>query len=137
MRCSELMFAGWPGDFRGPSVLWNGEVAPLLPFRIRGVAWYQGESNAYANGPARPYREMLLSLIHDWRAGFEQPELPFLVFQIARNRQPQSDPNENSGIAELQEAQLKATLATSHAALVVTDDLGVSNVHYPNKRPAA
>ena len=39
--------AGWPGDFRGPSVLWNGMVAPLLKFRVRGVAWYQGESNAY------------------------------------------------------------------------------------------
>lgn len=128
---------GWPGDFRGPSVLWNGEVAPLLPFRVRGIAWYQGESNAYVGGPATHYREMLLALIHDWRAGFAQPELPFLIFQIARNRAPQTDPNERSGIAELQEAQLKVALATPHSALIVTTDLGETNVHYANKQPAA
>lgn len=136
-RPAPTMFAGWPGDFRGPGVLWNGEVAPLLPFRIRGVAWYQGESNAYVGGAATHYRELLLALIHDWRAGFAQPDLPFLIFQIARNRQPQTDPNEHSGIAELQEAQLKAALATPHTALIVTTDLGESNVHYPNKAPAA
>ena len=136
-RPGPVMFAGWPGEFRGPSVLWNGEVAPLLPFRIRGVAWYQGESNAYAGGPATHYREMLLALIRDWRTGFGQPEMPFLIFQIARNRQPQTDPNEPSGIAELQEAQLKAALATPHAALVVTNDLGGPDVHYRNKAPAA
>jgi sialate O-acetylesterase len=136
-RPAPAMFAGWPGEFRGPGVLWNGEVAPLLPFRLRGVAWYQGESNAYAGGPARPYREMLRALIRDWRAGFQQPELPFLIFQIARNRQPQTDPNERSGIAELQEAQLKVALEVPHTALVVTTDLGERNVHYPNKSPAA
>ena len=136
-RPGPVMFAGWPGDFRGPSVLWNGEVAPLLPFRIRGVAWYQGESNAYAGGPATHYREMLLALIRDWRAGFQQPEMLFLIFQIARNRKPQTDPNEPSGIAELQEAQLRAALVTPHTALVVTNDLGEPDVHYRNKAPAA
>ncbi len=131
------MITGWPGEFRGPSVLWNGEVAPLLPFRIRGVAWYQGESNAYAGGPAKFYRQLLGALIADWRAGFAQPELPFLVFQIAGNRKPQTDPNELSGIAELQEAQLQAARATLHTALIVTQDLGESDVHYVNKEPAA
>lgn len=135
-RPAPTMPQGWPGDFRGPSVLWNGEVAPLLPFRIRGVAWYQGESNAYAGGSATYYRELLRALIKDWRAGFEQPELPFLVFQIARNRKPQTDPNELSGIAELQEAQMKAVQQTSDAALIVTTDLGEENVHYINKEPA-
>ena len=127
---------GWPGDFRGPSVLWNGEVAPLLPYRIRGVAWYQGESNAYA-GVAQTYKDLLPALIHDWRQGFGQPDLPFLILQISRNRKPQTDPNELSGIAELQEAQLKTAQQTPHTALVVTDDLGEPDVHYTNKEPAA
>jgi sialate O-acetylesterase len=128
--------SGWPGEFRGPSVLWNGEVAPLLPYRIRGVAWYQGESNAYA-GVAQTYKDLLPVLIRDWRQGFGQPDLPFLIFQISRNRKPQTDPNELSGIAELQEAQLKTAQLTPHTALVVTDDLGEPDVHYTNKEPAA
>ena len=128
--------AGWPGDFRGPGVLWNGMVAPLLNFRIRGVAWYQGESNAYV-GVANTYAALLPAMIADWRAGFGQPDMPFLIFQIASNRKPQTDPNEKSGIAVLQEAQLKTWQSTPHTALIVTRDLGEPDVHYKNKEPAA
>jgi sialate O-acetylesterase len=128
--------AGWPGDFRGPGVLWNGMVAPILKYQVRGVAWYQGESNAYVRA-ADTYAALLPALIADWRAGFAQPELPFIVFEIAPNRKPQTDPNEASGIAEVQEAQLKTVEKTPHAALVVTMDLGVPDVHYKNKEPAA
>ncbi len=130
------MPAGWPGDFRGPSVLWNGMVAPLLKFPVRGVAWYQGESNAYV-GVSDTYAALLPAMIADWRAGFAQADLPFIIFQIAPNRKPQTDPSEASGIAVLQEAQLKTVLATPHAALVVTMDLGEPDVHYKNKEPAA
>lgn len=128
--------AGWPGDFRGPGVLWNGMVAPLLNLRFRGVAWYQGESNAYV-GVANTYASLLPAMIADWRAGFGQPDLPFLIFQIASNCKPQTDPNEKSGIAVLQEAQLKTWQSTPHTALIVTRDLGEPDVHYKNKEPAA
>lgn len=127
---------GWPGEFRGPATLWNGMVTPLLPLSIRGVLWYQGESNAYP-GVADTYAALLPALLADWRAGFAQPNLPFIIFQIAPNRKPQTDPNEDSGIAVLQEAQLKTALATPHTALVVTFDLGEPDVHYKNKEPAA
>ena len=53
---------GWPGDFRGPATLWNGMVHTLLNFRMRGVAWYQGENNASV-GVANSYRLMLPVLI--------------------------------------------------------------------------
>ena len=129
------MPAGWPGDFRGPSVLWNGMVAPLLKFSFRGVLWYQGESNAYV-GVADTYKWLLPAMIADWRAGFARSDLPFIIYQISPNRKPQTDPNENSGIAVLQEAQLKTSLATPRTALVVTMDLGETNVHYLNKEPA-
>ena len=127
---------GWPGDFRGPSVLWNGMVHPLLPFRIRGVCWYQGENNSYV-GIANTYGLMLPVMISEWRRAFAQPDLPFLVFQLARNRKPQSDPNEASGIAVLQEAQLQTVAKTPHTALIVTEDLGEPDVHYKKKEPAA
>lgn len=127
---------GWPGDFRGPATLWNGMVHPLLNFRIRGVAWYQGENNAYV-GVANSYRLMLPILIIEWRAAFAQPDLPFLIFQLAPNRKPQIDPNEASGIAVVQAAQLLTSQKIPHAALIVTEDLGEPDVHYKNKEPAA
>ena len=126
---------GWPGDFRGPGVLWNGMVAPLLNFSIRGVLWYQGESNAYV-GVADSYKLLLPALIREWRTAWGRADLPFVVYQLAPNRKPQTDPNENSGIAVLQEAQLKTCLGTANTALVVTMDLGEANVHYLNKEPA-
>lgn len=123
-------------EFKGPTTLWNGEMVPLFPYRIRGVAWYQGESNAYV-GRADTYKDLLPRLIQDFRSGFEQPDLPFLVFQIARNRKWQTDPNEKSGVAGLQEAQLKTALGTARAALVVTTDMGGPDVHYTGKEPIA
>jgi sialate O-acetylesterase len=127
---------GWPGDYRGPSVLWNGMIHPLLPFRFRGVCWYQGENNAHV-GVANTYGLMLPVLIAEWRRAFAQPDLPFLVFQLARSRKPQTDPNEASGIAAIQEAQLQTVAKTPHTSLVVTEDLGEQDVHYKRKEPAA
>ena len=128
--------AGIPSEYKGATTLWNGEVVPLLPYRIRGVAWYQGENNAYVQ-VAHDYKNLLPALIKDWRKGFEQPDLPFLIFQIARNRKWQTNANEASGIAELQEAQAKVAQATPHAALVVSTDMGGTNVHYTGKEPVA
>jgi sialate O-acetylesterase len=127
---------GWPGDYRGPGVLWNGMIHPLLPLRFRGVCWYQGENNSYV-GIANTYGLMLPVMIAEWRHAFAQPDLPFLVFQLARNRKPQVDPNEASGIAVIQEAQLQSVAKTPHTALIVTEDLGETNVHYLKKEPAA
>ena len=127
---------GWPGDYRGPSVLWNGMIHPILPFRFRGVCWYQGENNSYV-GIANTYGLMLPVMIAEWRRAFSQPDLPFLIFQLARNRKPQVDPNEASGIAVIQEAQLQTVAKTQHTSLIVTEDLGEENVHYTRKEPAA
>jgi len=127
---------GWPGEYRGPGVLWNGMIHPLLPLRFRGVCWYQGENNSYV-GIANTYSLMLPVMITEWRRAFGQPDLPFLIFQLARNRKPQTDPNEASGIAVLQEAQLQTVAKTPHTALIVTEDLGESDVHYKKKEPAA
>jgi sialate O-acetylesterase len=135
-RPAPPMPAGLMSEFKGVTTLWNGEVVPLLPFRIRGVAWYQGESNAYV-GVADTYHDLLTALIPEWRAAFEQPDLPFLIFQIARNRKWQTDPNENSGNAVLQEAQARVAASTTNTALIVTTDKGGPDVHYTDKEPIA
>lgn len=127
---------GIPSEFKGATTLWNGEMAPLLKFRIRGVAWYQGENNSYVQ-VARYYGDLLTAMVQDWRKGFGEPDLPFVIFQIARNRKWQTGPNEPSGIAELQEAQAKVAKATPQAGLVVSTDMGGPDVHYHGKEPVA
>jgi sialate O-acetylesterase len=134
-RASPPVPPGLAGVFRGPSMVYNGEVAPLIPYAVRGVAWYQGESNAYV-GRANSYEMLLRALLRQWRGEWRTPGLPFILFQIAPNRKPQIDPNEHSGIAVIQEAQLRTFLDTPHTALVTTMDLGEADVHYKRKEPA-
>lgn len=128
------MPAGLPSEYKGTTTIYNGEIAPLLPFAIKGIAWYQGESNAYP-GRANDYRQLLPALIKSWRNDWGRNDLPFLIFQITPNRKPQTDPNEVSGIALIQEAELKTSLEVANTALVVTIDVAESDVHYKMKEP--
>jgi len=106
----------------------NGMIAPLIPFGIGGVIWYQGESNTWR---AEQYRTMLPALIHSWRAGFESPNLPFLVVQLA-NWDAEEVTLGQSKIAELRDAQMTA-LDLDNTAVVVTADLGEGNIHPAGK----
>ena len=111
---------------------WNPLVAPVIPYGIRGVLWYQGEGNR--DYPVT-YRRLLPALIADWRAHWGQGDFPFLVVQLANYQERKADPWEGKDCA-LREAQLKAVQATPKTALVVTIDLGIAkDVHYPNKKP--
>src|SRR5262249_6610799 len=63
-----------------PSTLYNGMVAPLIPFAVKGAIWYQGESNA---GKAYEYRTLFPAMIKDWRARWGEGDFPFLFVQLA------------------------------------------------------
>ncbi|MBB5352125.1 sialate O-acetylesterase [Haloferula luteola] len=107
-----------------PSVLFNGMIAPLPPFPIKGVLWYQGESN---NPHPALYRQLLPNLIADWRDQWKQPDMPFLVVQIA--------PNERMS-PELREAQYQTVQETPFTALIVTTDVGdAKDIHPAAKAP--
>lgn len=117
-----------PADFTttpaAPTVLYQGMIAPLLPYAIRGVIFYQGESN---NDRAAQYRTLFPALIADWRRSWGQGEFPFLFVQIApfRSMRP-----------ELREAQLLAWQTTPKTAMVVTLDCGdAEDIHPANKAP--
>ena len=69
-----------PGGFARASVLFNGMVHPLIPYAMRGTLWNQGEADIALNAI---YRDMLASMIKDWRARWGQPNLPFYVVQLA------------------------------------------------------
>jgi len=113
-----------------PTWLYNGMIHPIIPFAIRGAAWYQGESNA---GRAYQYRRLFPALIRDWRQAWGQGDFPFVYVQIANYRERKDEPSE-SAWAELREAQLM-TLAEPATAMAVTIDIGeADDVHPRNKQ---
>ncbi len=109
-----------------PTVLFNGMIAPLMRYTIRGVLWYQGEANHTAG---RAYARLFPAMIQDWRRRGGLSELPFYYVQIAPYGygEPESAP-------ELCEAQLQS-LAVPGTGMVVTTDIGDPNdIHPANKR---
>jgi len=113
---------GVTGDVMTPTVLYNGMIAPLLPYAIRGVIWYQGEANLRRE---RQYRSLFPATIADWRKAWGT-DLPFLFVQIAPFREM---------TPELREAQLLTWQHTPHTAMVVTTDCGDANdIHPPHKQ---
>ncbi len=113
-----------------PTVLYNGMIAPLLPYALKGVIWYQGESNV---GRAAQYRALFPTLIRDWRTRFAQPELPFLFVQLANFTKEVPLPAE-SDWAELREAQAQA-LALPRTGMAVAIDVGEgADIHPADKQ---
>jgi sialate O-acetylesterase len=111
----------------GPGLLYNSMIAPLTPFPIRGVIWYQGESNS-ALERAPLYSRIFSTLIEDWRRQWGVGDFPFLYAQISNFK---SGPPEDWAI--IREQQLK-TLALRNTAMAVTIDIGdPDNVHPTDK----
>ena len=113
--------------FNTPSVLYNGMIAPLVPYGIRGVIWYQGESNA-----TRPngYRTLFPSLITDWRKNWGQGDFPFLFVQLAgRKKEGEQDPL----YALTREAQTYA-LKLPRTAMATAIDLGEKYDSHPKDK---
>lgn len=115
----------------GLSVIYNGMIAPLRNLGLRGVAWYQGESNTEYE--ADLYQALLTRFMADWRSQFGA-ELPFLVVQLANYGTPPTAPAE-SGWAQLREAQRLAVKDDAHAGLAVAIDIGDHyDIHPANKQ---
>ncbi len=118
-----------PGTKQTPSGLYNGMVAPVTPFAVRGVIWYQGESD---HDPAL-YGKLFPALIQGWRRDFGA-ELPFYYVQLANFRTQQTEPVEADGWQDIRAAQDKA-LALPKTGRALAIDLGeAKEIHYPNKQ---
>ena len=107
-----------------PCALFNGMIAPLLPYPIAGAIWYQGESN---NGRAKEYQTLFPAMIGDWRKVWGCGDFPFFFVQIAPHQ----------GMSpELREAQLIAWQKTPHTAMAVIIDHGhPTDIHPKAKEP--
>jgi sialate O-acetylesterase len=117
-----------------PAGLYNSLTSPIIGYRLKGTIWYQGESNTGTK--MEEYKQLLNDLIVGWRTKFNQPDMPFLVVQIANLGIPNRQPVE-SGMANIREAQ-RRTLEVPNTGLVVTTDLGEWNdIHPLNKKEVA
>jgi sialate O-acetylesterase len=115
----------------GLSIAYNGMIAPIEPYGLRGAVWYQGESDT---GDTDAYRKLLPGLMQDWRQRFASPDLPFLIVQLPNYGMPSAKPVD-SGWAKMRDVQRASVAADKHAALAVTVDLGEDyDVHPPNKQ---
>lgn len=113
-----------------PTALFNAMIAPILPMKLKGFVWYQGESNS-SNPNA--YNALMSALINDWRRLWTDENLPFLVVQLPNFQDINYAPSE-SNLAVLREAQNKA-LTLKNTAVAVTLDLGEWNdIHPLNKK---
>jgi sialate O-acetylesterase len=110
--------------------MYNGMIAPLVPFGIKGAVWYQGE----ANGPRwLQYRRLLPTLIADWRERFGVGEFPFLIVSLANYNPLQKNPVE-PGWAEIRESQWRTTRIVPNTGLAMTIDIGGPDIHPRNKQ---
>lgn len=109
-----------------PTGLFNSMVAPLVKYNVKGLVWYQGESNA---GQPKEYFSLLPALINDWRIRWHNNNLPFLYVQLPNFMEERTQPAE-SDWAILREAQRK-TLAVPNTAMAVTIDVGEWNDIHP------
>lgn len=116
-----------------PAGIFNGMVGPVIPHAIRGILWYQGESNA---DRAEQYRKLLPALINGWRREWGQSDIPFYVVQLA-NYGKACEGAEDSDWAEVREAQALA-MSLSNTGLATAIDIGeAENIHPRNKQELA
>jgi sialate O-acetylesterase len=114
----------------GLSILYNGMIAPLAPYRIKGAAWYQGESN-WKN--AARYQQLLTAMIGDWRETFADPDLPFLIVQLPSYGAPAAKPTDTPW-ATLREAERRTAVSTPDAGLAVALDVGDRYDLHPSQK---
>ncbi len=128
VKCEPMpapVFVSWQ-----PVGLYNGMIAPLLRYVIKGALWYQGETNAQKPDD---YEELLKALIADWRKSWRLGDFPFLIVQLPNFNEP-SDSPAVSHWAIIREAQRKA-LTVAGTGMAVTIDIGEWNdVHPVNKK---
>ena len=123
-----------PGAGMGaPCALYNGMIAPLLPYPVRGFVWYQGESNSWKTAE---YQTLLTAMIGSWRTAWGLPNAPFGIVQLtAFGKEAPDVPVQKSGYGEIREQQRRTAAALPHTGLTVTIDVGEpANIHPFNKQ---
>jgi len=115
-------------DQHFPTVLFNGMINPVIPYAIRGVIWYQGESIVGGTPGVNLYGHVQQALIKDWRKRWGQGDFPFYIVQLPGQKNVSNNPR-------IREEQA-TVLSLPHTGMAVTIDTGEpTNVHPHNKAP--
>ncbi len=117
-------------DYRVASSIYDGMIEPLIPYAIRGVVWYQGESN---EARAEQYNILLPAMIRAWRERWGAGDFLFGIVQLPNYRRVKADPEE-SPWSFIREAQRRTAETAPDTGLIVTIDIGEANdIHPKNK----
>ncbi len=117
-------------DYRIASSIYDGMIAPLMPFAIKGAIWYQGESN---EARAEQYNILLPTMIRAWRERWGQGSFPFGIIQLPNYRGVKAEP-EDAPWSFIREAERRTAMNDKNAGLIVTIDIGEANdIHPKNK----
>jgi sialate O-acetylesterase len=116
-------------DNQASCALYNGMIAPLIPYAIKGTIWYQGEANS---AEPQVYKVELPALVHDWRSHWGQGDFPFLVVQLPNFMPRKPDPSESSW-ALMREVQA-GVLTLPNTGIAVTIDIGDAGVIHPSDK---
>jgi sialate O-acetylesterase len=120
------------GGYQSPTLCYNGVIAPLVGYGIKGAIWYQGESNGDRMNDAIEYKDLFPRMINDWRAKWGLGDFPFLYVQLPNFRNAAVTPSQDSW-PWVREGQVK-TLSLPNTGMVTIIDAGVANdVHPTNK----
>lgn len=116
-----------------PTFLYNGMIYPFQDFKIKGILWYQGETNR--TNP-KPYQSLMEDLIASWRMQWKDEKLPFYFVQIAPYNYVKYKKGKLNDANFIREAQLKTSQEVKNTGLVITTDLGDCNDIHPSKKAA-
>jgi sialate O-acetylesterase len=117
-------------EYRIAASIYDGMVAPLIPFYIRGAFWYQGESN---EARAQQYEILLPVMIKAWRERWGEGDFPFGIIQLPNYRDQKADPADEAW-SHIREAQRRTAQKTTNTGLIVTIDIGEAHdIHPKNK----
>jgi sialate O-acetylesterase len=117
-------------EYRIAASIYDGMIAPLIPFCIRGAFWYQGESN---EARAQQYEILLSVMIKAWRERWHEGDFPFGIIQLPNYRDPKDEPADEAW-SHIREAQRRTSQSLSNTGLIVTIDIGEArDIHPKNK----
>jgi len=120
-------------DQHNPYVCYNGMIAPLVPYAIKGILWYQGESNGPSAGQ---YRKIMETLVGNWRSLWGQGNIPFIYVQLANYGKAMTEPVMDNSMMTIREAQVQNLSIPNTAMAVAIENAGdnPTNIHPKNKQ---
>jgi sialate O-acetylesterase len=117
-------------EYRVAASIYDGMIAPLIPFYIRGAIWYQGESN---EARAQQYGILLPTMIKAWRERWGEEKFPFGIVQLPNYRDPKPEPTDEAW-SHVREAQRRTALNVPNTGLIVTIDIGEAHDIHPKDK---